>query len=132
MSRLRSECMKRVGFALAVMVMLVSAAMADSSELPLIYEAKASWIGPEYEGKFMSNGQIYTSTTMVAGVPKGTFEERSLITVRNMATGKSVDVVVADHFRPHHGKGINLSRAAADYLGLIDNPDQIIRVMPAE
>jgi rare lipoprotein A len=77
----------------------------------------ASWYGPGYDGKRSSSGEVYDQDALTAAHPYWAFGTRVRVTL--LATGRSVVVRVNDRFPAHKGRAIDLSRAAAQAIGLI-------------
>ena len=82
-------------------------------------EGLASWYGGDdgFEGKPTASGEIYDSSRLTAAhrdLPLGT-----VVTVKNLDNGRSVQVRINDRGPFVHGRVIDLSRAAATELGLI-------------
>ena len=76
----------------------------------------ASYIADHYTGRMTSSGQPYYPQSYTAAhtsLPFGTE-----VSVKNLYTGRSVTVVVTDRFPYYPGRVINLSRAAAQYIGM--------------
>ena len=82
-------------------------------------EGLASWYGGNdgFEGKPTASGEIYDSSQMTAAhrdLPLGT-----VVDVTNLDNGKRVQVRINDRGPFVHGRVIDLSREAADQLGLL-------------
>jgi rare lipoprotein A len=80
-------------------------------------EGMASWYGAEFAGRPTSNGEIYDPSQMTAAhrtLPFGTF-----IKVINIKNGLNVVVRVNDRGPFAKGRIIDVSRAAAEILGMI-------------
>lgn len=80
-------------------------------------EGRASWYGAEFAGRRTANGEIYDPSQMTAAhktLPFGTF-----VRVTNPSSGVNVVVRINDRgpFKP--GRVIDVSRAAAEQLGMI-------------
>ncbi|MGL4610305.1 MAG: septal ring lytic transglycosylase RlpA family protein [Trueperaceae bacterium] len=80
-------------------------------------EGRASWYGAEFAGRPTANGEIYDPSQMTAAhktLAFGTF-----VRVTNPTSGQSVVVRINDRgpFKP--GRVIDVSRAAAEQLGMI-------------
>ena len=76
----------------------------------------ASYIEDHYTGRMTSSGQPYYPQSYTAAhtsLPFGTE-----VSVKNLYTGRSVTVVVTDRLPYYPGRVINLSRAAAQYIGM--------------
>jgi rare lipoprotein A len=76
----------------------------------------ASWYGKKFHGEKTSTGDIYDMYAMTAAHP--TLPLPSYARVTNVATGKSVVVRVNDRGPFLHNRGIDLSYAAADRIGI--------------
>ncbi|MCX6856786.1 MAG: septal ring lytic transglycosylase RlpA family protein [Verrucomicrobia bacterium] len=95
----------------AVALLLISCARPSYQE-----QGWASCIADEYAGRPTTSGQPYYPQAFTAAhtsLPFGTQCE-----VTNLQTGRQVTVVVNDRFPYYPGRVINLSRAAAQYIGL--------------
>ncbi len=78
---------------------------------------QASWYGPGFHGRKTASGERFDMNTMTAAhrtLPFGT-----LVRVRSLVTGKEIDVRVNDRGPYSGGRIIDLSRAAAEALGLL-------------
>ncbi|HKV54711.1 MAG TPA: septal ring lytic transglycosylase RlpA family protein [Candidatus Binataceae bacterium] len=76
----------------------------------------ASWYGPGFEGRRTSSGESYDSQRLTAAsrtLPLGTYAR-----VANLDNGQSVVVRVNDRGPFVRGRGIDLSQAAANQVGL--------------
>lgn len=98
-----------------------------------IERGRASWYGPGFHGKRTANGErfdMYALTAAHKTLPFGTH-----IRVRSLRNGNEVDVRVNDRGPFTPGKMIDLSRAAAEAIGLVDLgvKDVVISIVnPAE
>ena len=75
----------------------------------------ASWIGKEFHGKPVSNGERHAMESFTAAhraVPFG-----SILKVTDMNSGRSVLVRINDRGPYIRGRVLDLSKAAAEYLG---------------
>ena len=75
----------------------------------------ASWYGPNFHGKRTSNGEVYDMESMTAAhktLPMDTWVE-----VRNLETGKKIQVRINDRGPFVDGRVIDLSKAGARELG---------------
>jgi len=89
-------------------------------EIPAIgtvVEGVASWYGPGFDGKKTSAGEVYDQDELTAAHAYWAFGTRVKVTF--LTTGKSVVVRVNDRFPSYKGRAIDLSRAAAEAIGLI-------------
>lgn len=81
------------------------------------YEGRASWYGPGFAGRRTANGEIFDPSQLTAAhktLPFGT-----QVRVTNLNNGRSILVRINDRgpFKP--GRIIDLSRAAAEQIGMI-------------
>ncbi len=103
----------------ALLVALVLAGCASGRTRtagPVIERGMASWYGPGFHGKRTASGERYDMDAMTAAhktLPFGTVVE-----VRNLETGQSVQVRINDRGPFVRGRVIDLSRAAARAVGV--------------
>ena len=91
----------------------VSAAAEDTKPLQ---KGVASWYGPGFHGKKTANGERFNTNDLTAAhktLPFGT-----QLRVTNERTGKSVVVRINDRGPYAHGRVIDLSKAAAEAVGI--------------
>lgn len=77
----------------------------------------ASWYGPGFNGKRAASGEIFNQNAMTAAHKSLPFG--SMVKVVNQKTGKSITVEINDRGPYHGGRIIDLSKAAANRLGII-------------
>lgn len=78
----------------------------------------ASWYGPGFHGRPTASGERFDQNRLTAAhrdLPLG-----SEVTVTNLANGRSVQVEINDRGPYVAGRVIDLSRAAAGQLGMIE------------
>jgi rare lipoprotein A len=97
-----------------VLLFLLSAAaaMADHE-----MQGLASWYGGKFHGRLTSSGEIFDTNTMTAAhktLPFGT-----MVKVTNLDKGTTAIVRINDRGPFVEGRIIDLSRAAADALGMV-------------
>lgn len=76
----------------------------------------ASYVADHYTGRHTSSGEVYYPqgyTAAHTSLPFGT-----LLTVKNVMNGRTVNVTVNDRFPYYPGRVINLSSAAAQHIGI--------------
>ncbi|HUX22275.1 MAG TPA: septal ring lytic transglycosylase RlpA family protein [Spirochaetia bacterium] len=76
----------------------------------------ASWYGSRFHGRLTANGEVYDMNKLTAAnktLPFGT-----VVKVTNLENGKAVDVTINDRGPFVAGRIIDLSRAAAEAVGL--------------
>ena len=76
----------------------------------------ASWYGPGFHGKLTANGGIYDQNALTAA--HKTLPMPSLVRVTNLENGRSLRLTVNDRGPYVNGRIIDLSRRAAQLLGL--------------
>ncbi|MGQ0593868.1 MAG: septal ring lytic transglycosylase RlpA family protein [Gammaproteobacteria bacterium] len=86
----------------------------------------ASWYGPGFHGRETANGEVYNQNAITAAhrsLPLGTRAQ-----VTNLENGKSIEVRINDR-GPYVGKRvIDLSRAAAGRLGMVDEGTVSVKI----
>ena len=89
----------------------------DTAGLKELERGQASWYGPRFHGRRTASGERYDQHALTAAhktLPFGT-----LVRVRSLVTGKEVDVRVTDRGPFVRGRVIDVSRAAAQALGMM-------------
>lgn len=87
---------------------------------------EASWYGPNFHGKSTANGERYNQWAMTAA--HKTLPMPSMVKVTHMKTGKTITVRVNDRGPFSDGRIIDLSRGAAEALGMIAEGVAPVRV----
>lgn len=80
------------------------------------FQTQASWYGGKFHGRPTASGETYDQYALTAASPDLPFGTKVL--VKNPANGKTVTVVINDRGPFVAGRGIDLSRAAAQQLGI--------------
>src|SRR3954469_19106462 len=115
----KPESMTKSSTALAITAVLLGCALATpaaAEETQPIQTGAASWYGPGFHGKRTANGETFNTSDLTAAhktLPFGT-----KIQVTNERTGKSVVVRINDRGPYAHGRVIDLSKAAAEAVGI--------------
>ncbi|HVO75736.1 MAG TPA: septal ring lytic transglycosylase RlpA family protein, partial [Ignavibacteriaceae bacterium] len=78
----------------------------------------ASWYGPRFHGKRTANGEIYDQMALTAA--HKTFKFGTLLRVTNPRNNKSVIVRINDRGPYIRGRQLDLSKAAALELDILD------------
>ena len=83
-----------------------------------VYQAgEASWYGPGFDGNYTANGEIFNQYDISAAHPSLPFN--TIVRVTNLDNGRSLDVRINDR-GPFAGHRIlDLSRGAAEELGVV-------------
>ncbi|HNY22339.1 MAG TPA: septal ring lytic transglycosylase RlpA family protein [Treponemataceae bacterium] len=108
----------RKAFAIAIVLtgIFIAAPLAAESEIVKL-EAMASWYGEEFNGRPTSSGEIFDMNAMTAAhktLPFGTMLE-----LTNLSNGKKALVRVNDRGPFVESRDIDVSKAAAQALGMI-------------
>jgi rare lipoprotein A len=109
--------MKETVFYLVGAVVLVSAAVLYAFFGPYYETGIASWYGPGFDGNRTANGEIYDMNGISAAhktLPFGT-----IVRVVDLETGRSIVVRINDRGPFVEGRIIDLSKGAAENLGMI-------------
>jgi rare lipoprotein A len=125
--------------AAAVLALAAASAPAGAQEIELketsvVEKGLASWYGPRFHGRRTASGERFDQEALTAAHPKLPFG--SIVRVKSLVNGRTVDVRINDR-GPHIKQRIlDLSRAAAEKLGLIDarsgtKPVEITVLRPA-
>ena len=81
------------------------------------FQGRASWYGPNFHGKFTSNGERYNMYDFTAA--HKTLPMNTILKVTNLNNGKSVRVRVNDRGPFVNNRIIDLSKAAASKIDMI-------------
>jgi rare lipoprotein A len=87
---------------------------------------KASWYGPKFHGKKTASGEPFDQHDHTAAHPS--FPLGSKVRVTRLDNEKSVEVEINDRGPFVDGRIIDLSRAAAQTLGITDDGVVMVRV----
>lgn len=113
--------LKWVGFALALAVVPVlttdDIAHAQKTHTPVfIQHGVASWYGPGFHGRRTASGERFNQHDLTAAHKKLPLGTR--VSVTNLRNGRSVEVTINDRGPYIRGRVIDLSRAAAEQIGM--------------
>jgi rare lipoprotein A (peptidoglycan hydrolase) len=78
---------------------------------------RASWYGKSFQGKPTASGRVFNLHRLTAAHP--TIRLGSKVKVTELRSGRSVVVEITDRGPFVHGRGIDLSYAAARQLGIV-------------
>ena len=110
--------MKRVLFIVIVLLITASSCHRKSFEGSGTETGMASFYSESYNGKKTANGEIYHSSHLTAAHKKLPFGTK--VKVTNLSNGKTVKVRVNDRGPFVNGRIIDLTRAAARKLDMVD------------
>jgi len=112
--------MTKASTALAITALLLGCALAATpaaaEESKPVQTGAASWYGPGFHGKKTANGERFNTHDLTAAhktLPFGT-----KVRVTNERTDKAVVVRINDRGPYAHGRVIDLSKAAAQAIGI--------------
>ncbi len=83
-----------------------------------VFIGKASWYGPGFHGRLTASGEVFNENAQTAAHREWPFGTKVLVT--NLRNGKSTVVTINDRGPYVEGRHIDLSRAAAREVGMID------------
>jgi rare lipoprotein A len=86
----------------------------------------ASWYGEQFHGKQAANGELFDMEALTAAhrtLPLG-----SIVRVVNLANGKHVHVRITDRGPYVNGRILDLSHAAAAYLGMVKGGLSVVQI----
>lgn len=93
-----------------------TATAAESTPLKRLETGIASWYGKQFHGRKTASGERFDMDALTAAHPKLPFG--SWVRVRDLVSGRSVDVRINDRGPHIKQRVIDLSRAAARALGV--------------
>ena len=99
-------------------------------ELKYVEQGKASWYGLGFHGKKTASGEKYDENELTAAHRK--LPLASEATVTNLQTGKKVEVEINDRGPYVEGRKIDLSKAAAKKLDMLDDGTAPVRIEATE
>lgn len=98
----------------------------DFALLAPLLQGVASWYGPGFHGKLTASGETYDQHRMTAAHP--TLPMGTIVRVENEANGRVVWVRVNDRGPYAKGRILDLSRAAAERLGMVQRGTAPVRI----
>ena len=105
-----------IGIALAPVLATDEVAHAQRAPTVFVQHGVASWYGPGFHGRKTASGERFNQYELTAAhkrLPLGT-----RATVTNLRNGKMVEVEINDRGPYARGRILDLSKAAADRLGM--------------
>jgi rare lipoprotein A len=105
--------------AILVAFAVTLASVSHSAGTSDVQEGEASYYAQVLSGQKTASGEIYDKNAFTAAHRSLSFGTRVRVTY--LKTGKSVDVVINDRGPLVKGRIIDLSRAAAEKIGLIED-----------
>ena len=95
------------------------ATLPTSAPSTIIGTGLASWYGAKHHGKRTASGEIFDQKKFTAA--HRTLPWGSIVKITNLDNGKSVEVRINDRGQFKKGRIIDLSRAAARALGMLQS-----------
>ncbi len=116
-----------ITFAVAVSAQNAYASEPECSEMTgQTIVGTASWYGGKFHGRRTANGELFNKFAFTAAHKK--IKMGTVVRVTNLENGESVNVRINDR-GPYHGKRVlDLSRAAAQEIGMIDTGTEKVRI----
>ncbi len=105
-----------LALALAPVLTTDESAHAQRAQAVYVQQGVASWYGPGFHGRTTASGERFNQHELTAAhkkLPLGT-----KATVTNLKNGKTVEVEINDRGPYVGGRILDLSKAAADQLGM--------------
>lgn len=85
----------------------------------VLLKGQASWYGPYFHGRRTANGERFNMYALTAA--HKTLPFNTMVKVTNQRTGKSAIVRITDRGPYAHGRIIDLSKAAAQAIGMLSS-----------
>lgn len=98
----------------------------DGYRITSSFTGMASWYGNELAGNQTASGEIFDPSQLTAAHLTLPFDTR--VRVTRLSNGSSVIVRINDRGPYAHGRIIDLSRAAAEVLGMVQDGEAEVRV----
>ena len=117
-------CSTRPRIALPELEAPAAAPVPDATPSVELGRGKASWYGPGFHGKRTASGERFDMNAMTAAHRTLAFGTRVL--VRNVRNGREVIVRINDRGPHVRGRIIDLSKAAAAEIDLIDAGEALV------
>ena len=111
---------------IALFTAFLSAPAPASANPAKVISGPASWYGPGFHGRKTANGERFDQNALTAAHRSLPFGTKVKVTCRN--SGRSVTVRINDRGPFTGGRVIDLSRAAASQIGLVNRGVGPVRV----
>ncbi|WP_017326841.1 septal ring lytic transglycosylase RlpA family protein [Synechococcus sp. PCC 7336] len=102
---------------LATLAIALLATLIPSATATPIQQGTASWYGTQYSGRPTASGEPFNPNALTAAHPQLPFG--SEVKVTHQQTGQAIEVRINDRMPPHSDRIIDLSRAAAEAIGIL-------------
>ncbi|OIN86617.1 MAG: hypothetical protein AUJ12_04885 [Alphaproteobacteria bacterium CG1_02_46_17] len=125
--RFVSKILLSASFALAVVAHPVHAEEPECPEITgRTVTGIASWYGGKFHGRRTASGEIYNKFSYTAAHKK--IKLGTIVRVTNTENGESVNVRINDRGPYHGNRVIDLSRAAASEIDMLDSGTEKVRI----
>jgi rare lipoprotein A len=112
--------------ALAV-TLLAAPSVADRSDRVVYREiGEASWYGPGFHGQRTASGEVFDQNALTAAHPE--LPLGSEVDVTNLENGRTITVAINDRGPYVDGRKLDLSRAAAKRLDMLESGIALVRI----
>ncbi|MFA0961253.1 septal ring lytic transglycosylase RlpA family protein [Roseivirga sp. BDSF3-8] len=118
--------MTRLYIFLFILIPALSCTSEEQGPDPFTATGEASFYGRAFNGQKTASGDIYKMDSLTAAhlyLPLGT-----IIEVKNLDNGRVVEVVINDRGPYSNDRLLDLSRAAADSLGMVEDGTAEVRI----
>jgi rare lipoprotein A len=115
-----------VTYAAAAVGLLGATVQANGADTPYLEWGTASWYGEQFQGLETASGEIFDLNQLTAAHRQLPFGAQ--VRVVHLGTGAAVTVVINDRGPCIYGRDIDLSKAAAHVLGIIEQGLAPVRI----
>jgi peptidoglycan lytic transglycosylase len=122
-----------VALALAPLLTTDQPVRAQRAQPVYVQQGMASWYGPGFQGRKTASGERFDQHDLTAAHKKLPLGTRAMVT--NLANGRMVEVEINDRGPYVGGRILDLSKAAADQLGMKHagtTPVRLVVTQPVE
>lgn len=102
----------------AALLLLLTAVPSEAADVWYLERGTASWYGEPFHGLETASGEVFDMNQLTAAHRELPFGAQ--VTVIHLKTGAEVSVVINDRGPCIDGRDIDLSKAAAQALGMIE------------
>lgn len=109
-----------------IVLMLLSVTLANAQSVQSILTGRASYYGKSFHGKPTASGEVYNLSGFTCA--HRTLPFNTWVRVTNTHNGKSVNLRVTDRGPYNYHRVLDVSQAAAKYLGMVDRGTTDVKV----
>lgn len=121
--------MPRAGMAMLAVSMLACGSTVPAqagADVPYVERGEASWYGDPFHGRATASGEIFDQNQLTAAHPELPLGIE--VKVTNLESGRSVEVQINDRGPFVDGRVIDLSKAAAEELDMVEQGLAPVRI----